>query len=178
MRSIRFTALAVAALAAAQSGSGAAAPDKKPIPSDAVHANVRPPSPVAARSNVLTADPWKGVATSPLQAGELDQLIDAELQKDGLKPAPRTSDEQFLRRVTLDLTGRLPLPADVTEFAADRDPKKREKAIDRLLADDDYARHWSQYWRDVVAAKMTDRRALAMAPSFEAWLVEEFRANR
>src|SRR5579871_3149173 len=101
MRSNRLTAFAVAALATVQSWSGAAAPDKKPIPNDSVHASVRPPSPVAPRSNVLTADPWDGVSADPLQPGELDRLIDAELRKDGIKPAPRISDEQFLRRVTL-----------------------------------------------------------------------------
>src|SRR5439155_17440581 len=140
---------------------------------DAAHANVRPPSPVAARSNVLTADPWKGVSTEPLQPGELDRLINTELLKDGLKPAPRTSDEQFLRRVTLDLTGRLPLPADVTEFVADKDAHKRAKLIDKLLASEEYAEHWARYWREVLSARLTDFRAKALAPAFEHWMKDQ-----
>ena len=53
-------------------------------------------------------------------------------RKNGWEPAPLTTDEQFSRRVTLDLTGRLPEPADVEEFVADRDLNKRAQLIDRL----------------------------------------------
>src|SRR5579859_6903058 len=79
---------------------------------------------------VLSYDAWKGVSTSPLQVGEIDRLIAKAQQDAKVTPSPLTNDEQFLRRVMLDLTGRLPLPADVTEFAADKDPKKRAKVID------------------------------------------------
>src|SRR5205807_3839056 len=41
-----------------------------------------------------------------------------------------------------------------------------------------FARHWAKYWRDVVAARYTDRRAQALVPSFELWLVEQFKANK
>src|SRR5262245_31278908 len=64
------------------------------------------PTPIAPRSNILTNDVWKGVPTTPLAAAELDQLIAKELQKESVSPAPRTTDEQFLRRVYLDLAGR------------------------------------------------------------------------
>src|SRR4051812_17266144 len=56
---------------------------------------------------------WKAAPTGPLQPGEIDRLLSADLSKARIKPAPRTTDEQFLRRVWLDLTGSLPMPADL-----------------------------------------------------------------
>ncbi|MFL5342093.1 MAG: DUF1549 domain-containing protein [Gemmataceae bacterium] len=135
--------------------------------------------PPKSEKNVrLTGDEWKGVPTTSLQAGEIDRLVAKEQAAAKITPSPKTTDEQFLRRVMLDLTGRLPLPADVTEFAADTDPNKRAKVIDKLLDSDDYAKHWARYWRDVFAAKITDRRAQAMTQHFEAWLLEQFKQNR
>src|SRR5690348_3479625 len=98
----------------------AAAPASKRPPSQ--ESAARPPSPIVPRSNVLTDAPWKGVPITPLSSADLDALVAAELREDKIKPAPTTTDEQFLRRVTLDLTGRLPSPQDVAAFAADRDP--------------------------------------------------------
>ncbi|HEY1377760.1 MAG TPA: DUF1549 domain-containing protein [Gemmataceae bacterium] len=174
----RIAGLAVAAgwytLAA---NAAAPTPKKAPAPESA-SAAVRPPSPIVPRSNVLTAEAWNGVPIMPLSSAELDKLIAAELRDDGIKPAARTSDEAFLRRVSLDLTGRLPGTQELAEFLADRDPAKRSKAIDKLLAGDAFARHWARYWRDVVSAKYTDRRQLAMVPEFEKWLVEQFRDNK
>src|SRR5437762_3000503 len=105
--------------------------------------------PKSDKNQKLTNDEWKGVSTAPLTAAEIDRLIAREQEAAKVTPASRTTDEQFLRRVMLDLTGRLPLPADVTEFAADKDPAKRTKLIDKLLASEDYVQHWSRYWRDV-----------------------------
>ncbi len=138
---------------------------------------VRPATPLAPRSNVLTDEPWRGVSTKPLIAAELDKLIAAELKQDHLKAAPRIGDEAFVRRLYLDLTGQLPLPADVREFAADKDSQKRAKLIDKLLASDEFAKHWMRYWRDVITVKLSDRRVLAMTPSLQMWLEREFAAN-
>jgi hypothetical protein len=134
--------------------------------------------PKSTKNQKLTNDEWKGVSTSPLTANEIDRLVSKQLEELKISPSSRTTDEQFIRRVMLDLTGRLPLPADVTEFTKDKDPAKRAKLIDKLLASDEYVEHWSKYWRDVFGAKATDIRARAMVPSFEAWLEDQFRQNR
>jgi hypothetical protein len=134
--------------------------------------------PKSDKNQKLTNDEWKGVVTSPLSAAEIDKLIAKEQDAAKVKPAPLTTDEQFLRRVMLDLTGRLPLPADITEFAADKDPAKRAKVIDKLLASDEYVQHWSRYWRDVFTSRVTDQIARLMAPAFEEWLTEQFKTNR
>jgi hypothetical protein len=58
--------------------------------------------------------------------------------------APRATDAEFLRRITLDLTGKIPTVDQARAFLADPDPAKREKLIDRLLASPDYARRLEQ----------------------------------
>src|SRR5688500_4342359 len=63
----------------------------------------------------------------------IDDFIFAKLRKFQILPSDLASDEEFLRRVCLDITGTLPPPARVREFLADTDPSKRAKLIDRLL---------------------------------------------
>src|SRR3954452_6370044 len=83
------------------------------------------------RSAPIKASEWQNASTRPLETGEIDHLIARELQVSGIRPAARTTDEQFVRRIHLDLTGKLPLPVDVTEFIADKSPNKRARLIDR-----------------------------------------------
>src|SRR5262249_42762445 len=116
--------------------------------------------------------------TTPLQSGEIDRLVNESLQKAKIKPTPLTTDEQFLRRVWLDLTGRLPMPADLEEVIADKSPDKRAKMIDKLLARDDYAKPEALYWRDVIASRISDPLANALVRHFEKWMPEQLQKNR
>ncbi len=65
----------------------------------------------------------------------IDREVFGQLRKLNIVPAELTSDEQFLRRVTIDLIGTVPTPAEVRDFAASKDPDRRTKKIDELLAD-------------------------------------------
>src|SRR5579862_1094550 len=76
----------------------------------------KPIAPHAPKSAVLSEEAWQKAPLTPLQPGELDQLVSKELSDSKISPAPLTTDEQFIRRVTLDLTGQLPTPADVKDF--------------------------------------------------------------
>ncbi|MGF1580996.1 MAG: DUF1549 domain-containing protein [Gemmataceae bacterium] len=131
---------------------------------------------IFARS-VVSAEQWQTAPTSPVKAGEIDQMIDAVLKKAGVTPAAPTSDEEFIRRLYLDLTGHLPVPADVKDFLDDKSKDKRAKLIDRLLDSPEYAAHWARYWLDVVTVRVTDRLALAQAPIFEKWIKEQLANN-
>ncbi len=110
--------------------------------------------------------------------GDLDAMLNVELRKLGRTPAGLVGDETFVRRVYLDLTGKLPQPKVVLDFVADAEPKKRSKLIDQLLESDDYARNWARYWRDVMlfnstaGPKKIDRKAL------EDWLADQFKKDR
>jgi len=64
----------------------------------------------------------------------IDEFIFEKIKKDGIPHAGLSTDEEFIRRVHLDLTGRLPEPEVIRKFVADKDPAKREKSIDEIMA--------------------------------------------
>lgn len=107
-------------------------------------------------------------------AQRLDELIDAELKSAGAKPAPLCNDEDFLRRVSIDIAGRAPTASEVTLFGLDPDPEKRSKLVDRLLSTKDYAENWGRYWRDVVSLRATEPRSRLGQRAFEEWLAGQF----
>lgn len=141
-------------------------------------AEAKSPEPQLPVSNLETKA-WLQVSTGKIKAGEIDQLVNAELAKVKVKAASRTTDEQFIRRVYLDLTGKLPTSNDVIEFTKDQSPDKRPKLIDKLLESDDYASHWARYWRQVITSRATlDFRVNQVVPHFERWLTEQFKAGK
>lgn len=80
---------------------------------------------------------------------KIDELVVQKLRKLGVVPSELCSDEEFLRRVSLDVTGTLPLPGEITEFTADSSPDKRAKKIDELLSRPTYAAWWATKLCDV-----------------------------
>jgi hypothetical protein len=149
-------------------------PNKQNQQKPAPNKPVAPPPP---KSALLTTEDWQKAPLTALETGEIDRLIAKELQQDKIEPAALTTDEQFIRRVTLDLTGQLPLPADVSEFTADSASNKRAKLIDKLLASEEFAQHWAHYWRDVVISRLADQRFKFLSSTFEKWLAEELQKN-
>lgn len=143
------------------------------------------PVPPPASAALLKVEEWQHTPLTPVSSKDIDRLVAEELKKIVAKKsetAPRplaslTTDEQFLRRVTLDLTGRLPTPAVMEAFLTDTDPNKRAKQIDHLLDSEAYALHWARFWTDVIAAR-SDRYMKRLAPLLEEWLFEQFQQNR
>lgn len=132
------------------------------------------------RSVLLKEQDWRRRSSRSTTSKDVDDLIVKELRacNSPIEVAARTTDEQFIRRASLDLTGQLPSPTDIADFVASSDPDKRSQRIERLLESDAYARHWARFWRDVVSARITNRRSMGLTRSFEEWLYEQLRANR
>jgi hypothetical protein len=82
-------------------------------------------------------------------AGSIDSYIFGDLQKHNIAPAPATTDWEFIRRATLDLTGRIPTPGRVVAFVADSDPAKRAKLVDELIASPQWIDKWTMYFGDL-----------------------------
>lgn len=81
----------------------------------------------------------------------VDRILDAYLAKHQLKTPEPISDEEFARRVYLDLIGLLPEPEALAKFLKDRSKDKRERLVQALLADDvAYAEHWLTFWNDLL----------------------------
>lgn len=83
-------------------------------------------------------------------AKSIDELIQARLKEEGLSPATEADRRTLLRRVTLDLTGLPPTPAQVEAFLADKSPNAYEKVVDRLLASKAHAEKMTMHWLDAV----------------------------
>lgn len=80
----------------------------------------------------------------------IDAFILAALEARGLKPAPEADRATLIRRLTFDLHGLPPTPAEVQAFVADPAPDAYERLIDRLLASPRYGERWGRHWLDVV----------------------------
>ncbi|HZO57439.1 MAG TPA: DUF1549 domain-containing protein, partial [Bryobacteraceae bacterium] len=99
----------------------------------------------------------------------------AKMERDGVRPSALASDHEFLRRVTLDLTGRIPSTDEVKQFTASADPRKREKAIDRLLESDAFVDKWAYFFMDLFRASGKMGRGQNL---FHYWMKENLRVDR
>jgi len=92
----------------------------------------KPAASKSSPNNAVVGDRPVSPSTIP-RKNFIDDYIFGKMERDGITPAPLASDTEFLRRIHLDLTGRLPHPEDVRKFLADSDPDKRDKVIDSLF---------------------------------------------
>ena len=97
----------------------------------------------------------------------IDGFLRAKLESAGLKPSPEASREALIRRVTLDLTGLPPAPADVATFLADKQPEAYGRVVDRLLASPAYGEHMAAPWLDL--ARYADSNGFQSDTSREMW---------
>jgi hypothetical protein len=88
---------------------------------------------------------------TPVPTGNfIDRHVVEKLNRLKIAPSPLAGDEEFLRRVYLDLIGVQPKPDEVRAFLADQDAKKRDKVIDALFARPEFVDHWSLKWGDLL----------------------------
>ena len=86
----------------------------------------------------------------------IDAFVLARLEREGLSPSAEAERAILIRRVSLDLTGLPPTPAEVDAFVRDPDPGAYEKIVDRLLASPRYGERWARSWLDLVRYADTD----------------------
>jgi hypothetical protein len=110
-------------------------------------------------------------------ARRIDQRLGAVWAAHGVQPAPQADEGEFIRRVYLDLAGRIPSILEVRDFLDDDRPDKRQIWIGQLLAGDAYANHFANVWRSVLLSQGNAELARAVAPSFEIWLSQRLKDN-
>jgi hypothetical protein len=108
---------------------------------------------------------------------EIDRLVYARLKKLGLAPSPVCSDEEFLRRTSLDVIGRLPSLEQTRAFLSNTNLDRREKVIDGLLADRAYGAHWAVKWGDLIRPNPS-RVGVKPVYLLDVWLRESFQRNK
>jgi hypothetical protein len=102
----------------------------------------------------------------------VDQFILGRLEQEGLEPAPEADKVTLIRRVTFDLTGLPPTPAEVDAFVADFSPLAYEQLVDRLLATTRYGEHQARYWLD--GARYGDSHGLHFDNERSMWLYRDW----
>jgi len=140
--------------------------EKDRMPPTAAHKTLRPEEVALLRRWVSEGAPyeehWAFIppsaqtppAVPPASArfirNDVDRFIVAQLAKNHLSPSPEADRRSLIRRVTLDLTGLPPTPAQVEAFVSDAAPSAYERVVDRLLASPDFGEHRAHYWLDAV----------------------------
>jgi len=84
---------------------------------------------------------------------KIDELVVAKLKRLGIPPSGLCTDQEFLRRVYLDVLGLLPAPEEARAFLADADPHKRGKLIEALFAREEFNDFWAMKWGDLLRLK-------------------------
>ena len=101
----------------------------------------------------------------------IDKTVSRHLQGLNIPPSPLTSDAAFLRRVTLDLVGRLPEPVETRRFLKDSSPDKRQRVIAELFKDADFTKFWSLKFGDFL--QISSARQGNSAPFYLLWLQDQ-----
>ena len=120
--------------------------------------------------------------TTPAAPPDGTALIDRHLattwQKANVKPAAPADDAEFLRRVYLDVAGRIPGATEARQFLDDKRPDKRNRLVEQLLSSPHYANHFTNVWRALLLPEVaTSIQARIQLPAFRSWLRKHLDQN-
>ena len=111
----------------------------------------------------------------------IDGFVHDKLHKLRMVPSGQCSDDEFLRRVSLDITGQLPSVEEYNAFVADKDPEKKSKLVDSLLERKEFTEMWVMKWSELLQIRSNNNIALGIsyksALLYNGWLREEIAAN-
>lgn len=112
-------------------------------------------------------------------AAQIDSLLAAHWKSAGVTPNQPCSDETFLRRIYLDLAGRIPTSAEAVAFLESKQPGKRAALIDSLLTRESYVSHFYNYWADILRLKSTFVNTANVVPAaYARFIKDSLRANK
>lgn len=107
----------------------------------------------------------------------IDEHVFANLKQIGVPPSPICDDSTFLRRVSLDIAGRLPTSEETKDFLASKEPDKRDRFIDALLNSPDYADYFANKWTALLKNQRSDKADITANFAFHAWMRDNLLAN-
>lgn len=113
----------------------------------------------------------------PQPRNVVDEFVLKKLQSLGIPPSATCDDSTFLRRVTLDIAGRLPTLPESDEFLADSSSDKRGRLIDRLLQSEDYADYFANKWNAILRNRRTGGEIRFANVAFHQWIRDNIAAN-
>lgn len=108
----------------------------------------------------------------------VDELVFKKLKQVGMPPSELCDDATFIRRVTLDIAGRLPKPEEVTAFVADQSTCKRDALVDRLVDSGDYADYFANKWSALLRNKRETPASARGNYAFHGWIRDSLYGNK
>jgi hypothetical protein len=114
----------------------------------------------------------------PASRGFVDDLVFAKLKTIGMPPSDIADDGTFIRRVTLDITGRLPTAPEMKDFMASKDTNKREALIDHLLDSPEYADYFASKWSALLRNQRTQPTYARGSYLFHSWIRDSIAENK
>lgn len=124
--------------------------------------------------------PIETAAAQPVSANTIDKYIFGALNDAGVTPAPTTTDAEFIRRVSLDLTGKIPTASRVVSFVNDQTPNKRANLIEELMGRYEWIDKWTMFFGDLyqnVSNTAQINRYPEGRDAFNAWIKNSLAAN-
>lgn len=118
------------------------------------------------------------VENVPPSKNFVDDLVFANLKEIGVPPSPVCDDATFLRRITLDISGRLPTEEESRTFLANTAADKRDQVIDSLLSSPEYADFFANKWTAMLKNRRDDASDITSNFAFYAWVRDSLLANK
>ncbi len=115
--------------------------------------------------------------SNPPANNYVDELMNAKFLKLRMNPSELCSDDEFLRRVSLDVCGVLPTVEEYEKFVADTDPKKREKKVDELLGRKEFVEMWVMKWSELLTIRSSQQVSYKSMLLYYNWLQERVANN-
>lgn len=117
-------------------------------------------------------------ARDPKVFNEIDNILLARMRSEHVEPSGLCTDYEFVRRVYIDVVGMIPNSDEVRAFMNDKNPQKRSKLIDKVLADNErYADHWEVMWGDWLREHTVGKKEGAPPNSYRQWLQSALKSN-
>ncbi|MBI2477503.1 MAG: DUF1549 domain-containing protein [Planctomycetia bacterium] len=116
---------------------------------------------------------WQEVAAN----NYVDELMLEKFKKLRIQPSELCTDEEFLRRVTIDITGALPTVEEYYAFIQDTDPAKRDKVVDDLLGRKEFVELWVMKWAELLQIRTTQQITTKPMLRFYNWVQERIASN-
>ena len=118
------------------------------------------------------------VDTLPVPRNFIDELVFKKLKTVGMPPSAVCDDATFIRRVTIDIAGRLPTPDETQRFLASTNTAKRDRLIDALIDSPDYADYFANKWSALFRNKRADGNQARGTYAFHGWIRDSLLANK
>jgi hypothetical protein len=131
-------------------------------------------APPAARSPGRAGDRMDDVAAL---AKRIDRHVNKELEGRKVVAAPRATDSEFVRRVYLDLAGRIPRVSEVRDFLDDKRPDKRTRLVEKLIAGPNYVTHFTNVWRALLLPTDNNQQFQGFGNQVQEWVRGKVRDN-